>query len=107
MPNDTLTKAIDRLASGHSLARDEAAAVLREVMEGRASEAQAAAFLIALRTKGETVGEIAGLAETMRSLATKVDVGEGDKLLDTAGTGCSPTGWPKRGTPWPSRSWRP
>jgi anthranilate phosphoribosyltransferase len=87
MPNDTLTKAIDRLASGHSLARDEAAAVLREVMEGRASEAQTAAFLIALRTKGETVGEIAGLAETMRSLATRVDVGAGDKLLDTAGTG--------------------
>ena len=35
-------------------------------MEGNASEAQTAAFLIALRTKGETVQEIAGLASTMR-----------------------------------------
>ena len=87
MPNDSLTRAIDRLASGHSLAREEARDVLLEVMEGRASEAQAAAFLIALRTKGETVDEIVGLAETMRALATKVDVGEGDNLLDTAGTG--------------------
>ncbi len=87
MPNDTLTKAIDTLASGGTLARADAAAVLLEVMEGRASEAQTAAFLIALRTKGETVDEIAGLAETMRSLARRVDVGAGDRLLDTAGTG--------------------
>src|SRR3954447_750540 len=87
MPNDTITPAIDRLASGQALAREEAAAVLREVMEGRASEAQAAAFLIALRTKGETVDEIVGLAQTMRSLAKSVDVGERENLLDTAGTG--------------------
>jgi anthranilate phosphoribosyltransferase len=87
MPNDTLTKAIEKLASGGTLARAEAAAVLLEVMEGRAPEAQTAAFLIALRTKGETVDEIAGLAETMRSLAKRVDVGARDRLLDTAGTG--------------------
>jgi anthranilate phosphoribosyltransferase len=87
MPNDTLTQAIDQLASGQALAREDAAAVLREVMEGRASEAQAAAFLIALRTKGETVDEIAGLAQAMRSLARAVRVPDGDKLLDTAGTG--------------------
>src|SRR5829696_5408459 len=87
MPNDIITKAIDELASGQALPREEAAAVLREIMEGRASEAQAAAFLIALRTKGETVDEIVGLAQTMRALATKVDVGEGERLLDTAGTG--------------------
>jgi anthranilate phosphoribosyltransferase len=86
MPNDILTRAIDTVASGGTLARGDAAAVLREVMEGRASEAQAAAFLIALRTKGETVDEIAGLAEAMRSLAKRVDVGDRD-LLDTAGTG--------------------
>ena len=48
--------------------------MLREIMEGRASEAQAAAFLIALRTKGETVDEIVGLAQTMRALAKRVDV---------------------------------
>src|SRR3954451_4130250 len=87
MPNETITPAIDRLASGQALGREGGAAVLGEVMEGRASEAQAAAFLIALRTKGETVDEIVGLAQTMRSLAKSVDVGEGDTLLDTGGTG--------------------
>src|SRR3954463_7186290 len=55
-------------------------------MAGTASEAQIAAFLIALRTKGETVDELAGLASTMRRLATPVSVSRGD-LLDTAGTG--------------------
>src|SRR5947207_7413394 len=55
-------------------------------MDGAASEAQAAAFLIALRTKGETVDELVGLARTMRSLARSVEVGR-DDMLDTAGTG--------------------
>src|SRR5690349_8186246 len=86
MPNAVLTDAIDRVASGEDLPADDAAAVLREIMEGEASEAQAAAFLIALRTKGETVDELVGLARTMRSLARSVDVGR-DDLLDTAGTG--------------------
>ncbi|HEX2234152.1 MAG TPA: anthranilate phosphoribosyltransferase [Thermoleophilaceae bacterium] len=86
MPNPVLTEAIDRVAAGEDLSGDEAAAVLREVMEGRSSEAQTAAFLVGLRTKGETVAEIAGLARTMRELALKVDAGEGE-LVDTAGTG--------------------
>jgi anthranilate phosphoribosyltransferase len=86
MPNEVLTNAIDRVARGQDLAADEASAVLREVMEGRASEPQTAALLISLRTKGETVGEIAGLARTMRDLSAKVEVGE-DNLVDTAGTG--------------------
>jgi len=86
VPNPVLTAAIEKLADGLALEPDEAAGVLREVMEGRASEAQAAAFLIALRTKGETVGEIVGLASTMRELAVKVETGE-DELVDTAGTG--------------------
>jgi anthranilate phosphoribosyltransferase len=85
MPNATLTEAIDRVAGGADLSREEAAAVLAEIMEGNASEAQIAAFLIALRTKGETVAEIAGLAQTMRSFALVVDAG--DDLVDTAGTG--------------------
>jgi anthranilate phosphoribosyltransferase len=81
-----LTRAIDALASGRDLERDEAAAVLSEIMAGNASETQIAAFLIALRTKGETVQELAGLAQTMRALATRVAVASRD-LLDTAGTG--------------------
>jgi anthranilate phosphoribosyltransferase len=86
MPNDIVTEAIDRVASGHDLSSDEAAAVLREVMEGRVDEVQTAGLLIALRTKGETVDEVAGLAKTMRELALRVDV-SADNLVDTAGTG--------------------
>src|SRR5437763_10799959 len=86
MPNQILTEAIDRLASGIDLSADEAAAVLHEIMAGEASEAQTAAFLIALRTKGETVDELVGLARTMRELAVRVDVDRED-MLDTAGTG--------------------
>jgi anthranilate phosphoribosyltransferase len=85
MSNPVLTRAIDRVAAGEDLSADEAALVLREVMEGGASEAETAGFLMALRTKGETVQEIAGLASTMRALALPVRV-EGD-LVDTAGTG--------------------
>jgi anthranilate phosphoribosyltransferase len=83
---DLLTHAIDAVASGHDLSFDEAAGVLSEIMAGNASEVQIGAFLIALRTKGETVEELAGLARAMRSLATPVRVARGD-LLDTAGTG--------------------
>jgi anthranilate phosphoribosyltransferase len=85
MTNAVLTDAIDRLAGGQDLPAADAARVLREVMEGNASEAETAGFLVALRTKGETVQEIAGLAAAMRELALPVRVG-GD-LVDTAGTG--------------------
>jgi anthranilate phosphoribosyltransferase len=86
MPNAVLTKAIDALASRRDLSSDEAAEVLAEIMHGEVSETQIGAFLIALRTKGETVDELAGLARTMRELAAHVPI-ERDDLLDTAGTG--------------------
>ena len=86
MPNAILTRIIDRLAAREDLSVDEAAAMLDEIMSGRASEVETAAALIALRTKGETVEEIVGLASTMRRLATPVETGVAD-LLDTAGTG--------------------
>lgn len=89
MPNDILTRAIDAAASGQHLTTDHASAVLTEIMEGRSDEVQTAAFLIALRTKGETVPELIGLARTMRSLAEPVEV-SGD-LVDTAGTGGGPS----------------
>jgi anthranilate phosphoribosyltransferase len=86
MPNPVLTRAIDALASGEDLSEQQAAEVLAEVMRGEASETQIAAFLIALRTKGETVAELAGMARTMRELAARVPT-EREDLLDTAGTG--------------------
>jgi anthranilate phosphoribosyltransferase len=86
MPNPILTRAIDSLASRRDLSSQETSEVLSEIMHGEASETQIAAFLIALRTKGETVDELAGLAGTMRDLAAHVP-SERHDLLDTAGTG--------------------
>jgi anthranilate phosphoribosyltransferase len=86
MPNAILTHAIDALASRRNLSADETAEVLAEIMHGEVSETQIAGFLIALRTKGETVDELAGLARTMRALAAHVP-SEREDLLDTAGTG--------------------
>ncbi|WP_354697573.1 Anthranilate phosphoribosyltransferase [Paraconexibacter sp. AEG42_29] len=86
METDVLTAAIDDLASGRDLPRGEMAAVLAQIMSGEASEVQIAAIMIALRTKGETEEEIAGLAATMRAFATPVNTGRHD-LVDTAGTG--------------------
>ena len=86
MPNEILSDAINAVCRGEDLAEETAAMVLREVMEGRSSPEETAGILIALRTRGETADEIAGLARTMRELATKVEVGI-DGLLDTAGTG--------------------
>ncbi len=86
MPLEVLTQAIDSLASRADLSQEQAGAVLAEIMAGNASEAQIAAFLVALRTKGETAAELAGLAGTMRALATPVPLVRED-LVDTAGTG--------------------
>jgi anthranilate phosphoribosyltransferase len=61
---DLLTRSLDALAAGHDLTADEAAAVLSEIMGGNATEIQIAGLLIALRTKGETVEELAGLARS-------------------------------------------
>ena len=90
MPNSVLTEAIDRLACGRDFSAESAAESLREIMEGRASEVQTAGLLVALRTKGETVEELTGLARTMRELSLEVEVSAevaAGGLLDTAGTG--------------------
>jgi anthranilate phosphoribosyltransferase len=86
MPNAILTRAIDAVASRTDLSEEQTAEVLAEIMHGDVSETQIAGFLIALRTKGETVEELAGLARTMRALAAHVPSARTD-LLDTAGTG--------------------
>src|SRR5436309_5459638 len=90
MPNELVTRAIDAVASGTHLSADHASAVLDEIMEGRAGEVETGAFLIALRTKGETVAELVGLARTMRRLAASVAANRSD-LVDTAGTGGGPS----------------
>src|SRR5919202_511012 len=82
MPNDILTHAIDALASGHDLPREQAGAVLGEIMRGDASESQIAAFLIALRTKGETV-------DVLEALGARIDLKPDAvaRCIDRAGFG--------------------
>src|ERR1700759_266786 len=90
MPNDVVSRAIDAVCAGENLTVDHSSTVLAEIMEGRTEPIQTAAFLIALRAKGETVSELVGLARTMRDLADSVHANRPD-LVDTAGTGGGPT----------------
>ena len=73
MPNPVITKAIDALMSRKDLSSEQTAEVLAEIMAGNASEIETAGVLVALRTKGETIDELVGLASTMRAFATPVD----------------------------------
>jgi anthranilate phosphoribosyltransferase len=82
----TIQQAISKVVSGTNLERDEARGVMAGIMEGAATSAQIGSFLTALRMKGETLDEITGFAETMRSKAMKVNVSQMN-LLDTCGTG--------------------
>ena len=103
MPNDVVTRAIDAVCKGDHLTADHAAAVLAEIMEGRADEVQTGAFLIALRAKGETVPELVGLARTMRSLAA---AGR-DLARAILSTRRAPAAGPPPSTSRPRRRWSP
>ena len=76
---------LTQLLAGTPMTEDQAAAVMAEIMEGAATPAQIAAFVVALRAKGETTEEIVGLVRTMRDFSAKVEAGP--NLLDTCGTG--------------------
>ena len=80
-----IREAIDAGVSGRSLNMDQAAAVMRQIMQGEATPAQLGSFLTALRLKGESTEEIAGMATVMREFSLKVRV-EGT-VVDSVGTG--------------------
>ena len=80
-----IREAIDTLVRGRDLSQEEAAQAMNEMMEGEATPAQIAAFITALRIKGETVDEITGMALTMREKSLKVTTD--GLLVDTCGTG--------------------
>lgn len=80
---DVLSQLLER----QDLTQDTMLAVMRQVMSGELTSAQIAAFLIALRAKGETVDEIAAAAMVMRELSTKVAIQDTEHLIDTCGTG--------------------
>lgn len=81
-----MQKTIQKLIDGHDLSTEEATAAMNTIMEGKATDAQIAGFLVALRLKGETVSEITGCATVMREKATRVNAGDGISV-DTCGTG--------------------
>jgi anthranilate phosphoribosyltransferase len=76
---------LSSILAGKPLDEGAAAAAMAEIMEGAATPAQIAAFVVALRSRGETAEEIVGLVRTMRAYAGKVEAGE--DVLDTCGTG--------------------
>jgi anthranilate phosphoribosyltransferase len=81
---------IIQLVRGNDLTQEQAAEAMEEIMTGVATPAQIAAFLTALHLKGETEAEIAGMAQTMREKAMRVDYD--GPALDTCGTGGDASG---------------
>ncbi len=82
MIKDAIVKLADRI----SLSEKEADAVMTEIMDGAATPAQIAAYLMGLRLKGETVEEIAGSVRAMRGRAVRIAIGN-PMVVDTCGTG--------------------
>jgi anthranilate phosphoribosyltransferase len=81
-----IREAIDKMVNHTDLSEAETIEVMNQIMTGEATPLQVAAFLTALRMKGETVAEITGAARVMREKAHRVDVGS-KTVLDTCGTG--------------------
>ncbi len=82
-----ITEALHCIADHHeSLTREQARAVMAEILTGKCSDAQIAALLVALHMKGETVEEIVGFAEAIRAAATPLRTAR-DSALDVSGTG--------------------
>ena len=80
-----IKEAIESLVAGRSMSMDQASAVMEEIMEGQPTPSQLAAFLTALRLKGETPQEIAGMATVMHQKSLRVEVD--GPVVDTCGTG--------------------
>ncbi|HUT28511.1 MAG TPA: anthranilate phosphoribosyltransferase [Sedimentisphaerales bacterium] len=81
-----ITEYLEIILEGNDLTFDQAKALLDTVFEGDVSDVQIAAFLAAMRMKRATPGEIAGLAQSLRDHAVRVEAGV-DNLIDTCGTG--------------------
>lgn len=82
----TMQEALGSLIQGSNLSREEARKVMHNIMDGEATPSQIGALMTVLRMKGETIDEITGFAEAMRSKAPRV-TGSQHGLLDTCGTG--------------------
>src|SRR5690349_16897224 len=86
--NMSLLPYLERVAERENLSSEDALAAMETILSGKSSQPQIAAFLIALRMKGETVDELVGFARAMRRMAAPVNLKlHGERLLDTCGTG--------------------
>ena len=84
----SLVPFLESVASKRDLDAGQAREAMLSILSGEASTAQVAAFLVALRMKGETAGEVVGFARAMREMAQPIDAGpEAEPLVDTCGTG--------------------
>lgn len=83
----TIGEAIQRAIEHREIFHEEMLHVMRQIMRGELTPTQMAAFIIGLRVKKETIGEIAAAAQVMREFATRVDVRDRRHLVDTCGTG--------------------
>ncbi len=89
MSNHRLTEFLSRLVRREDLNREEAGQLLDALLDPEATDAQIAAALVALAAKGETVEELTGLVQGLRSRAVRVN-SRHSCFIDTAGTGSSP-----------------
>ncbi|HSQ02499.1 MAG TPA: anthranilate phosphoribosyltransferase [Burkholderiales bacterium] len=87
MKQITIAEAIQRTVEHREVFHDEMLHIMRQIMRGELSPAQIAGFIVGLRVKKETIGEIAAAAQVMRELATTVEVKDPRHLVDTCGTG--------------------
>jgi anthranilate phosphoribosyltransferase len=87
MKQITIAEAIQRTVEHREVFHDEMLHIMRQIMRGELSPAQIAGFIMGLRVKKETIGEIAAAAQVMRELATPVEVKDERHLVDTCGTG--------------------
>jgi anthranilate phosphoribosyltransferase len=82
-----IQEAIGAVVTGRDLTTAQSVDVFTGIMSGAATDAQIAAFIVALRMKGETPGEITGAASVMREKATRVLPAQCEHCVDTCGTG--------------------
>jgi len=87
MKQITVAEAIQRTVEHREVFHDEMLHIMRQIMRGELTPAQIAGFIMGLRVKKETIGEIAAAAQVMRELATPVEVKDERHLVDTCGTG--------------------
>jgi len=82
-----IAEAIQRTVEHREIFHDEMLHVMRQIMRGELTPAQIAGFIIGLRVKKETVGEIAAAAQVMREFATLVPLKDHQHVVDVVGTG--------------------